>query len=322
MLKYCNGRRIGFFAPDSGGSSGGTGDSSSGATGTTGDTGDDKIVTPFDKLDLDEFDEDTKKELTAARATYVATLQEAKKTKADLAHVSGLAKRFQSEADRLKAEHNKNDKKEPDDPYLEIARAELKAANYADADIAKLAPVFAGINRRSAEATRKQLGHDLSPLAGTVMAGEATTAFQQAQQNDRIGFMHIPAVAQKTWEIVQARIADGQPANEAVVSNLGKMVYVDFLAEEAAAGRTVVLPKPSATPPAMSTRPSGFNYPGAGSSAFIPAVPKTPDPKAPRTTLNEDTQAALASTFNHLGRESGGIKPTAFGGKRQKAATN
>jgi hypothetical protein len=301
-----------FFAPDDGSAGTGATASDENGTGATGAT----TTTPFDRLDFNEFDEETRKELETARAAYVATLQENAKTKVELAHVTGLSKRFQSEADRLKAEQNKSKKDdEKEDAYLEIAKAELKAANYPPEDITRLAPVLANINRRSADATRKQLGHDLSPLAGTVMATEATTAFASAQQNDRIGFMSIPAVAQKVWELVQERTTQGQVTNEAIVANLGKMVYVDHMAEEASAGRTVTLPK-NETAPVMSTRPNGFNYPGAG-AAFTPAVPRTVDPKAARTTLNEDTQAALATTFAHMGRESGGIKPTAFGGKRK-----
>lgn len=310
-----------FFAPDgSGGGGGDTGNGSSGATGDTGGGGGDAIVTPFDSLDLSEFDEDTRKGIETAKKDFVATLQKSRKTEADLAHTSGLARRFQSEADRLKTELDKGKKKDDDknvDPFLEIAKQTLRENKYTDAEIDKLAPVFAAINRQSAEVTRATLGRDLAPMAGSVLATEATQAFLTAQQQDRIGYFQIPTIAHKVWEMVTDRIGRGESTNDAIVANLGKMVYVDYLETEAAAGRSVEIPKREATPASrMSTTPPQFNYPGSGITYLTPALPRVVDPKAARTTLNEDTQNALANTFKHMLRETG-VAPKAFGGGKK-----
>lgn len=304
-----------------GGGGGASGDT--GATGSTGaGGGDDKIVTPFDHLDLNEFDEDTRKELEKAKTDFVATLQQGKKRDAELVHQQVLARRFQSEADRARQELDKarpKQRKDEPDPYLEIAKKELKDAKYDDANIEKLAPMFANMARKAAEVQRKQIGADLGPLASTVLAQEATNAFQTAQHTDRTGVFQIPEVAQKVWDTVAARVQAGESTNAEIVKNLGKMVFMDYAQAEQDAGREVKFPNGSAlpkTPPNMN-HSTGFNYPGFGGASHLrPAIPPVQDPNAARTALNEDTRIALESTFGHLKRETG-VAPKAFGGTKK-----
>lgn len=301
---------------DDGGGGGASGDS--GATGSTGaGGGDDKIVTPFDNIDLNEFEEDTRNELTKAKADFVATLQQTKKTAAELVHQQGLARKFQSEADKAREDLKKVQPRKEDepDPYLEIAKAELKAAKYPEDQIEKLAPMFANMSRRTAEVQRKQIGADLGPLASSVIANEASAAFQTAQQNDTTGVMAIPQVAQHVWDLVGQRVQNGISTNPDFVANLAKMAFMDFWQAERAAGREVKFPNGS-TPVIPSMTTSSFSYPGSGASHLRPAIPPVRDPNAARTSLNEDTHNALMQTFGHLKRDTG-IAPKAFQGTKK-----
>ena len=56
---------------------------------------------------------------------------------------------------------------------------------------------------------------------------------------------------------------------------------------------------------------TGFSYPGANTSATRSIVRAPSDPNAPRTSLNPETDAALASTFKEMGRVEG-VYPKAY----------
>ncbi len=319
-LYHQDGTRRGFLLEtNTGGNGGASGSGDSGATGSSGaGGGDEKIVTPFDSIDLNEFDEDTRNKLTQAKTDFVATLQQSRKTEAELIHERGLARRFQSTADRQQKELEKlqpRHREEDVDPYLEIAKAELKAAKYPEDQIEKLAPMFANMAKRTAEVQRQTIGRDLGPMASTVLATEAQNSFQTAQHTDRTGVFQIPEVNQMVWNLVTKRMSEGQSTSPEIVASLGKMVFMDYYTAERDAGRDVKLPNGSAPPPppGMNTAPA-FNYPGFGPSHIRPAIPSIRDPKAARTELNEDTHNALAQTFKHLQRDTN-VAPKAFTAK-------
>lgn len=284
-----------FISPDAGGGSGG-GDSS----GAAKDGAVEEKDNPFSGLPWDELDDSSRASLKTTEQKFLATLQQTKKLEKDLEVERRNAAKYQSESDRLKAE--KAEREKPNntqpDPFLQAAEEELRAAGYNDDGIKSLAPVFAGMFKKTSDITKKQIGTDLGPMANTVLAGQAQAAFQQAQASDPVGMFQTPEVAQKVWDFVLERTKAGEATTPEIVLNLGKMVWVDHVTEQRAAGKTVefpsVLPK---TPPAnMNT---GFTFPGGG-AAISPTVNQPVDRNSARTVLDPDTKAALATSLRSM----------------------
>jgi len=283
-----------FSAPDDGGASGGAASSGAGK--------EEAVKTPFDNLPWDELEDKDRVELEKARDTFVATLQSEAKLKGELEREKGLSSKFQSESDRLKAERDKQSRNEPDkkDPTLDACIEELKNAGYPDDQAVKLAPVFAGMFKRVGIIQKQDIGKDLAPMAHGVLANQATTAFQQAQQQDVLGALKVPEVAQGVWNHVTEMVKQGQQVTVDVVANLGKMAWSDHIVAEIRAGRTPTLPAAEtlpATPPISGMNTGGFNFPGA----TLTPIAKQPTDSNPAThALNADTRAALATSFKSM----------------------
>lgn len=302
-----------FLEEDKGGGGGGEG--------SGGQQQQQTIATPFDNLAWDELDDETKGKFEKAKAEFIATSQQNAKDKAALEHQTGLARRFQSETDRLTAELNKGKQLLQDvDPILTEVTAEFKAAGYKDEDVVKLAPTLAKILKKTGDIQRADIGKALAPLATTVLANDATNAFEQArsQVNDPLGYLQDNEIAEKVWAIITDRVSKGMETTPAVVTNLARMQWAESMEQKALKGEEIKMPTASS----VSRTPTGmnmprFSFPGAGNNGLSPAIPPTRDLNVARTTLNEDTQNALAETFSAL-KQSTGLAPKAFPGKGKK----
>jgi hypothetical protein len=310
-----------FFAPDDAGGSGGSsqGGGTQGQAANDGGKKEGNEKTPFDDLPWDELDDTTRQSLEKIKGEHVATLQRARKLEGDLARTEGLQRRFQAEFDRLKAQVDKQTAPPEKDDYLESVKAELKTAGYPDAEVDKMAPVFAGMFRSLTKIQKKEIGADLQPLAATVIGREAHSAFQEAMADDPLGMFQDKEVAQTVWNMVQERTKTGERTNPAIVANLGKIAWAD---------RQAILKANDGKPPtpAPGDEVPAFNFPGMRTGLSIPgggAAPTfvaPPDPNAPRTTLNADTEAALKTTFQTMGKDINvypeKFKPTTTKGRR------
>ena len=310
MVKYLYGRRTHFFAPDTGGSSGGgTAASAKGpqanGDGKSGDAA--PPADPFKDLPWDELDDVTKAQLEKIREAHVATVQHSTKLEADLKRTDGIARSFQSQLDRIKAEQEKQARPPEKDEYLESVKDQLRKSGFNPDEVDKMAPIFAGMFKNMVPQLKREIGQDLLPLANTVMGREAEAAFMHARNNDPLGMLADPNVAGRVWEMVQERVKNNEPTNFGIVSNLAKIVWADFQAEQKLNPDATKNREANANlaPPALRT---GMTYPGANNAPqFTPPV----DPNAPKTTLNADTEAALATTFRHMGASTG-VYPKRF----------
>lgn len=320
---YNKARGLWFSAPETG-SSGGGGAASGDGTGNGGGGqggGGDTIKTPFDDLPWDELPEADRGKLEKAKVDFIATLQKSTKLETDLQKTTADARKFQSEKDRAEAELKrwKPREQDADDPYLTAITEELAGAGYNPADASKMAPVFAGMFKRIGVLSRKEIAHDLGPVVGTVIAQEAQNAFQAAYGQDPIGMLQVPEVAQAAWDHVKARVERGEQTDSAIVLNLAKMAYVDYVADKRSKGEEIPAMGSSAlpsTPPLPGMR-TGMSYPGAANVHSI--APRPADPNAAKHVLNDDTRNALASTFKQMAPDLD-ILPKAFqttGGKRK-----
>lgn len=308
MLKLYYGRRTHFFAPDTGGGSGSASATAQGQT-ANGEVKEGQAAPPdpFKDLPWDELDDVTKAQLEKIRDSHVATLQRSTKLEADLKRVDGIARNFQSQLDRLKAEQEKKAQPPERDEYLEGVKDQLRKSGFNADEVEKMAPIFAGMFKNMVPQLKREIGSDLLPLANTVLGREAEAAFMHARNNDPLQMLADPDVASKVWEMVQERVKNNEPTNYGVVSNLAKIVWADHQAElkvnpDAAKNRETNL---NMMPPTLRT---GMSYPGANNA---PTFTPPPDPNAAKTQLNEDTRAALATTFRHLGAATG-VYPKQF----------
>lgn len=284
-----------FYGPSDDGKSGGGG-ANGGSSGVG--AGDD----PFKDIPLDELDEATRTAITKGRA-QIATLQS---LPTELEATKKQLRDFQSKADQMQAQLKKltgGDKPVQDD-YLQAAKDVLKQQGYDDKNIDQLAPVFANLLKSNNQILKKELGADLRPMAGAVISQESRAAFETAQEADDQGILGIPEVAEQVWQQVQERSKQGQPSNDVFILNLAKIAYVDHVAALRKEGKEL-----PALQPTMPTTPNvntgSFTYPGARASASARPVAQPADngTKA-KSTLNADTEAALAATFKELGRET------------------
>lgn len=285
-----------FFDANAGGGGGGGSAATSEAGGAAGG-GDDLDIKLFDSLPWDELDDTTQATLKKIQNAAVATLQSKKALVGKLEVTDKLARNFQSEADRLKAEAAKNDpaKKKDDDPYLTVVAEELRNAGYSDADATKLAPVFANMFKRTGNLQKEEIGKHLAPMAASVLSSQANQAFLEAQQQDVLGMFQTPEVSQIVWDHVKDRVKNGVETTPDIVLNLAKMAWADQLSKVKAGGGTVVLPD---TPPNMTTGGmSGAGRMGGGVSLIAsPAA----NANAAKTVLNDDTKNALAASFKPM----------------------
>lgn len=292
-----------FSAPDAGGGSdaGASGPAANGAA-------TDIDPTLFDKLPWDELDDDSKAILETIKKNAVATLQSKTELDRKFQIADKNARQFQSEVDRLKAESQKGFKKEePDDPYAKIVTEALSAQGYTAQEQEKLVPVFADMFRKAGAVNKTEIGKDLAPMAGQVLASQAQDAWAMAQSSDPAGMLQIPEVAQKVWDRVKERVGLGEGNSPEFILSLAKIEWADHqIAQGKAGGNTPALP---VTPPNMNT--GGFSYPGSGGGGLItPTATRAADPNAARTTLNDDTTRALAQTFKAtLAGMEGKVKP-------------
>lgn len=306
MMRYLDyARRYGlpFFDANTGGGSGGGSQGGAqgqpaGGGGQGGNGNQQTIKTPFDDLPWDELDDATKKQLETVRDAHVATLQRTQKLEADLGTSDKLARRFQSELDRIKADLDKNNRPPEKDDYLESVKDQLVKSGFNKEEVDKMAPVFAGMFKNLLPTFKKEIGADLQPLAHTVLGREAESAFLHAKANDPLGMFAEPKVAERVWGMVEERTKAGEQTNHAIVSNLAKIAWADHQADLKA--------NPNGPTQTQATQPTqmrtAMTYPGASNA---PTFQTPADPNAPKTQLNSDTEAALATTFKHMGADTG-----------------
>lgn len=306
-------RRMFFFDAEGGGKSGGGG--SGGGSSTTETVDVEKL---FEGIPFDELDDKTQKQLEGLRSTLktsIATLQSKSiddpKNAEAIEGIKKQARDFQSQKDILQSQLDKitGGKKPEEDDYLEAARNTLKRAGIPDADVEKQAPLYAQLLKDSLVVFKKDLGKDLGPVIGTVVMQQSTSAFEMAQQMDEDGLMAVPEVAELVWGQVKGRAESGQPSTPELVLNLAKIAFVDHNTELRKKGEPAVELQRSKSPDPASMN-TGFSYPGAGrGGAGRPIVTAAPDANAPKTRMNPETEAAVAATFQHMGRESGIFPP-------------
>lgn len=289
--------------------SGGAGGSESQGGGEGG--GDDTIKTPWDSIDLETLDEQTRGVIEAGKKAHIEQVRANQTLQRNLNGAIETSRRFQSEFDRLQAQQPRRTEPEPEPFEVETANY-LRTKGYTPEQVKAQAPLLGGLFKHLMGTVKNEIGVELAPLANTVIGHQNTSAFSAAQQSEAgTELLGIPEVAQQVWEAVTTRTQQGASMNPEAILNLAKMFYFDHT--RANPGARPMLPTPPTPRPANST---ALTFPGSG--AYLrPNLPGSGNPNG-GSAINADTAAALESTFAAL-EATTGIAPAAYKGAAKRA---
>lgn len=314
MLKYYSryGTHI-MQAPDNGGGQGGGGTPPLGNPGANQGGGQQQSgsVSPPEFMagvDLNDLAPEVKEKVLAEKERF-ATLQKAHaESDRALLEQKQKASGYQSAFDKLRNQMQSAgfnpDGQPKNDPQADLLRnvtAELVASGLAPEAAAKQAPVTVKLLNLQSETLKREIGTAFQPLVANVQQQNASNAFAQVAQNDRLGALQIPQIAQQVWDSIQESVQQGINITPEYVLSMRNIHYGNYIEANGGAPQPQqhqqqVQPTP-ATPtyPNVATR---FTFPGAG--GFAPA-PVNQDPNGAKTSLNVDTRAALVATFQRMG---------------------
>lgn len=292
MIVYSTVKR--FFAAEGSGSTG-TGDLQQQQSQTP--------VDPFASLVLDDLDPATRAVIEASKTTFATLQKENKENKERAERTEQLARQFQSKSDQLEARFKQFAGPQQVDPKAEkIAAVEkIMVERGIPAETAKAqAPIMAEMFGSFAEQLKLEIGRDLAPLGATVMQGEAQRAWQQAESQDRLAALQIPEVRTETWKSVQQLLENNQPVTAATIINLRNIHYANHQEANSQGQMSQQQQQPQ-----QYNQPPAWGPPAFSGGGHNPNAPRQVDPRAPRHTLNADTQAAIDAVTRNWPKPGG-----------------
>lgn len=318
-----------FLAPDDG--TGGGGGSASANPGqqqqqqqAAGTGSSSTFVDPTAGIDLDDLDPEVRKVVEASRTGFATLQKQAADAETARAHEERRRTDFQSQFDRLKNQvgglANGNGGAATDDPkvqQLERMTAILLKKGVTPQNAAIQAELMLDMMSDYGATLKAEIGKDLRPFATTIVSREAEFAWNGALQSDNTGAMAIPEVAQVAWTQVQTMVEQGQQVTPGVVQNLVGMAYFAHLQKGGIASTPNQQQQQSVSNPPNLPNVGRLTYPGAGGA---PSRPPTNDPRAAKTHLDPDTDAALQTVMKQWANGQGGVKAPGYREPAKKGA--
>jgi hypothetical protein len=256
---------------------------------------------PFAGLDLDDLPESARSVIQKSKEDFATLQKSAKEAQTAKDQAEQRAREFQSRHDQLAArvQHLKGDAEPQSADQKLLAQIEgmLVKRGVSPEQAKAQAPLMTDMFQVYGDQIKNEIGATFAPLANSVLLSEATAAWNEVTNSDPIGALQIPEVANETWKAVQQMVRQGQAVDPSTVRNLRNMIYVDHIE------KTGTMPNPNTPPtPNLPVQPMFPNIgrPGFGGGNYA-ARPVVQDPNPARTSLNEDTRAALAATFAKMG---------------------
>lgn len=313
MLRYSKYSRIFYAPPDdrTGGGGPPAGDPAAGQAGGGASDGSSEFKDPTAGIDLDDLTPEVRKVVEDSRKGFAALQKAANDAKAAALAEEARRKDFQSNYDKLRVQvesltkADPNLKSDPATEQLSKFTQILVKRGVPEPQARVQAEIMVEMMGDFGVELKKQIGQDLRPFAATVVSREAEASWHQAVNADKIGVLQIPEVAQLTWTQVQDMAQNGQQVTPQIVQNLSGMNYIAHLNKggEPAGGN----PNPPVQQQQQPQLPNvgRLTYPGAGA---LPQRHQIPDPNAPRTALDSDTDAALQTVMKQWAKGQGGVK--------------
>lgn len=288
-----------FYGPEGGGGSG-TGDGNNPDPKQQKPNEDDEeFVDPFEGVDLDLLPEEARKAIEKAREDLKKVPKLVKQTRGFQSNYD----KVQAELQRLQRASEQSQQQPPNDPNKELTEFDLIVKDYMEEGVPKEAAeraariIMKHATRREG-AIQQHIAKTVQPVAVSSSITEATQNFQQIAQLDKR--LAIPEVAQKVWERVEKNAREGKVMSPDMISNLGKVFYMDALD---AGEIKIEAPEPvrQQQQPDINTR---FTFPGATASVQRPQTrtfSSTDD-------LDPETAAAVAATAKLMRQSFTGLK--------------
>lgn len=278
------------------------------------------IEDPYAGIDLDDLDPEVRARIEKSKTQFAALQKQAEDAQKLANQRDEAARKWQANYDRAVAQAKQvggdGQPTADDADKALIAKMEQQLIQGGvTPEQAKLqAPIMTGMMKVYGQELKAQIGQDLAPFAGSVLQQEATNSWNLAMQQDTLGALQVPDIANKVWQGVQSLIQNGQAVTPQTVTSLKHMAYAEHIEKNGPLPtpqqqQTQQFPTHVQQPP-VPTYPNfggGMSYPGAGAA---PQLPPQHNPNAPRTSLNGDTHAALLATFGKMGKI-----PKGLGGK-------
>lgn len=255
---------------------------------------------PFANIDLDELDEVQTKAIEAAKIQFATLQKEKAAIETTLEKAKGVASRYQSEADRARAELQKLQPRQEQQISAEeqAARELLIESGVKGEDLEKQVPFFTKMMQKSVAVAKQQIGADLGPMAGSVLNSSAEMAFNNARQTTQ--FLQDPAVAQEVWDkFVRPCIEQGQQVHPQAIADYAKIVWVDKgLYTQQQQPTNPQQPQPQPQPQVRQPNNGGFTFPGA--QVLPPGNWQPPNAQNQQPVVSAEVNSAVTAVMSRL----------------------
>lgn len=256
---------------------------------------DEPIETPFDKIDRSVMDDEQIAILDKSKEDYVKLVKDNRALATKVTKVESVASRYQSDADKARAELQRLQQPKPaDEPsHIKQARVLLQKHGLKGEELEKQLPFFADMMVSAVGLAKEAIGHDLGPMAGTVLEQQATAAFTNARQSSQA--LQDPAIAQEVWDaFVIPEMKAGRPVDPNAINNYAKIVYYD----KGTTSNPNNPPPPPVPQPRPTPSPGNFTFPGA--QVLAPGNWNPSQNQNVQSQPDGETSAALTAVFSRL----------------------
>lgn len=262
---------------------------------------------PFEGIDLDLLDVTTRKRIEDAKALFATNAKaaaEGKTTAEQLAQTQKqLAEAQQAQIQNQNQQQQQQQQQQNQAPTMEDDLRAMYLANGVPPDqVDKVVKLNAGMLDIHSRHFGAQVQQSMQPLVGEVVDRRAATAFDNLRENDSVGYLTKPDVAQYVWDKTQEMAKGGKLVNDEVVRNFARIAWARDCEEHGMPDtstqrienqqqpqiRTVPVMQLQIQPPNQNTR---FTYPGAGN-----VVRNTNVSRGNIINMDPDTQAAVDAT--------------------------
>lgn len=257
---------------------------------------------PFAAIDLDLLDEKQTAAITTAKLQYAEAVKQQAELKTSLEKTKAVASQYQSAADKAKAEiaRLQPQTQVQQRPPEEVAALEILNRHGVKGEEAeKSLPFWTDMMKQSVNLAKAQIGHDLGPMAGTVLQQSATSEFTNARNSTP--YLQDGEVAQEVWEkFVLPSLQQGQQVTAAACADYAKIVWVD----KGKFNQQQQQPQNQQQPPVFQQQQQqppaggGFTFPGA--QVLPPGNWQPANQQQQQQMVSPEVNSAVTAVFARL----------------------
>lgn len=258
-------------------------------SGEPGDDNKEPAKTPFDEIDLDLLDKDSRAAVEKAMSVFATNAKLIEGAATDKAR----AELLQAEVDKIKATANANSQqqqqqKSSEPTFEDEIRQSLKEGGIIDPQILEAnVKLQMKMFDKFGERVGASLGKVLEPIQRGSNETAATQMFTELRQSN--SRMQIDEVAEAVWTKVDAMIKGGHTPTQGIIENFAKIAHADYLDSNPNSPNLKSTP---ITPVSRQNNSTRFTFPGAGHNPQLKPVSVIDDIGG----LDAETAAAIGMT--------------------------